>query len=795
MKLGKKIASGAQAEIFKAQYGLDEVVVKRFLDSRHRTTKKEVEIIQQLRHKHIVQFYHVQQDMIVMEYVEGGSLENIIMKDGLKTWEASSTATSRVPTFYSPSTRRPGSAIFGHAIEIGEIGQGGTLQWMAPELLQDTPQYSAKSDVYALGMVMWEMASGSTRPYREHTPDGMIWCIMNGILEEYPDNTPKDYADCIQMCWKQVPEERLAAVDVLPDVGLSPQEEDGQELRSAKDNAEKPYYINALKEILETPKAGSSMEMSEMEEMLPQELKDMFSLSDKKMLDWFNTPSGDYAYAAAMLAMGIMHYHVKNYGEALNWYLAASEAGIAVAMLKISEMYQHGIGVEQDDYEEASWYQKAVEAVEAQDRINNRFVHHDAGVSEHHRGTMEWFSDGKNDEAAAVKLGIGNSYFNGELRRDYNKALGWYHKASDSGSTEAMRSIGIMYRNGLGVDQDNGKAMEWWLKASDAGDASAMRNIGSMYYNGFGVDQDYGMAMECYLKASDASDFSAMRNIGAMYENGQGIHQDYGTAMEWYLKAYSAGSALVTYDIGVMYYQGHGVGRDYGGALEWFYKASDAGIAEGMHGIGTIYSNGLGVEQDYYKGMEWYLQASDAGHAETMHNVGWLYHKGLGVDQDYCKAMEWFLKAGNAGHAASMRNIGVMYANGHGVEQDYQKAMEWYFKASDAGLAETMHSIGYMYYTGLGTDQDYGKAMDWFLKSSNAGYAYALYDIGLMYYKCHGVELDFGEAASWFLKASNAGVVAAMCTIGRMYEDGLGVEQDLCQSSQRWGRGGYTPDR
>ncbi|KAF9945158.1 hypothetical protein BGZ72_001594, partial [Mortierella alpina] len=66
IKLGKKIGSGAQAEIFQAKCGLDEVVVKRFLDTTHKSTKQEVDIIKQLTHRHIVQFYHVYHDMIVM---------------------------------------------------------------------------------------------------------------------------------------------------------------------------------------------------------------------------------------------------------------------------------------------------------------------------------------------------------------------------------------------------------------------------------------------------------------------------------------------------------------------------------------------------------------------------------------------------------------------------------------------------------------------------------------------------------------------------------------------------------
>ncbi|KAF9967213.1 hypothetical protein BGZ70_010367 [Mortierella alpina] len=775
MKLGKKIAGGAQAEIFKAKYGLDDVVVKRFLDSKHRTNKREVEIVQQLRHKHIVQFYHVQQDMIVMEYVEGGSLEGAIVKNDLKTWEIKTQIAKDIALglahLHSQGilhcdikssnillTEHKEARIcdFGLAIRVGESGQGGTLQWMAPELFQDTPQYSAKSDVYALGMVMWEMAAGSTRPYRNHTPDGMIRCIMNGILEEYPDDTPKNYADCIQMCWKQTAEERPAAVEVLPGVERSFQGQGGQDLSSARANAEKPHYAKALKEIL-AARSAPLMDICELEEMLPPDLKEKLPPSDKRSMDWFNTPSSDFTFAAAMFTVGLILSNEQEYGEALNWYLAASEAGIALAMLKVSEMYQHGTGVEQDDDEAASWYEKAVEAVEAQGRINHRYVHHDACVSEHHRGIMEWFRDAKSVGSAALKLGLGHAYLNGELQLDYNRALDWYHRASDAGSADAMHNISVMYSNGFGVEKDLVKAMEWRLKASHAGSSDALHGIGSIYFNGVGVDRDFNKAMEWWLKASAAGDASAMRNIGGMYHKGLGVGQDYSKAMEWYLKACDSGSALAMHSIGVMYEHGQGARQDCGKAIEWYLKSSNAGCAEAMSSMGVMYRDGLGVDQDYSTAMEWCLKASDAGNVETMYNVGWLYYHGLGAEQDYSKAMGWFLKAGGVGYALAFYNVGLMYYKGLGTERDLDEAMAWYLKASDAGVGVAMFNVGHMYKYGIGVEQDHGAAAAWYIKASDTGITRGMLAIGDMYREGKGVPLDPHKALDWYFKAQAAG--------------------------------------
>ena len=53
----------------------------------------------------------------------------------------------------------------------------------------------------------------------------------------------------------------------------------------------------------------------------------------------------------------------------------------------------------------------------------------------------------------------------------------------------AMCSLGVMYANGTGVDQNDVEAVRWSRSGAEAGDAHAMFNLGLMYANGRGVDQ------------------------------------------------------------------------------------------------------------------------------------------------------------------------------------------------------------------------------------------------------------------------------------------------------------------
>src|SRR5262249_2536798 len=95
----------------------------------------------------------------------------------------------------------------------------------------------------------------------------------------------------------------------------------------------------------------------------------------------------------------------------------------------------------------------------------------------------------------------------------------------------------MLYSNGQGVTQDFAKACGWYEKAADKGSADAMFFLGGLYYNGQGVTRDYAKARGWYEKAADKGSADAMVNLGVLYENGQGVTRDYAKARGWYEKA------------------------------------------------------------------------------------------------------------------------------------------------------------------------------------------------------------------------------------------------------------------
>ena len=57
------------------------------------------------------------------------------------------------------------------------------------------------------------------------------------------------------------------------------------------------------------------------------------------------------------------------------------------------------------------------------------------------------------------------------------EAVKWYRKAAEQGFAEAQYSLGVMYAEGRGVQQDFVQAHMWFDLAAASGDSSAGKNM------------------------------------------------------------------------------------------------------------------------------------------------------------------------------------------------------------------------------------------------------------------------------------------------------------------------------
>jgi serine/threonine protein kinase len=86
-------------------------------------------------------------------------------------------------------------------------GSYGIIPYMAPELLRGQA-HSKASDVYALGMIMWELSSGEP-PFNNcnHNVNLML-DICNGVRPPIIEGTPECWVQLMEECWNSDPAKR-----------------------------------------------------------------------------------------------------------------------------------------------------------------------------------------------------------------------------------------------------------------------------------------------------------------------------------------------------------------------------------------------------------------------------------------------------------------------------------------------------------------------------------------------------------------------------------------------------------
>ncbi|MEK9941784.1 MAG: tetratricopeptide repeat protein [Gammaproteobacteria bacterium] len=73
---------------------------------------------------------------------------------------------------------------------------------------------------------------------------------------------------------------------------------------------------------------------------------------------------------------------------------------------------------------------------------------------------------------------------------DFATALREWRPLAEQGNATAQFNLGVMYRQGQGVPQDDKEAVNWYRKSAEQGYAWAQSNLGVMYGEGRGVPQD-----------------------------------------------------------------------------------------------------------------------------------------------------------------------------------------------------------------------------------------------------------------------------------------------------------------
>jgi TPR repeat protein len=254
----------------------------------------------------------------------------------------------------------------------------------------------------------------------------------------------------------------------------------------------------------------------------------------------------------------------------------------------------------------------------------------------------------------ALEQGLKN-FFDGK----YVEAETSLRTAANAGSGIASYYLARMYRDGLGVKNDDKKALEWAQRGAARGSAQAQNLTGLLLDAGRGAPRNGEAALAWYLKAADQGMSWAAFNAGNSVEAGRGGKApDPTKAYEYYRRAADDQNAAAGNAIGNLYLNGRGVPPDLSRAIQWYKWSAERGNPDAELELGFLYANARGLERDDGKALELYRRAAEQGSAGATNNLGYMYEYGRGVPLDLNAAAAYYRRAADLGDKTAISNLG-----------------------------------------------------------------------------------------------------------------------------------------
>ncbi|XP_023608988.1 muscle, skeletal receptor tyrosine-protein kinase isoform X6 [Myotis lucifugus] len=81
------------------------------------------------------------------------------------------------------------------------------IRWMPPESIFFN-RYTTESDVWAYGVVLWEIFSYGLQPYYGMAHEEVIYYVRDGNILSCPENCPLELYNLMRLCWSKLPADR-----------------------------------------------------------------------------------------------------------------------------------------------------------------------------------------------------------------------------------------------------------------------------------------------------------------------------------------------------------------------------------------------------------------------------------------------------------------------------------------------------------------------------------------------------------------------------------------------------------
>lgn len=421
--------------------------------------------------------------------------------------------------------------------------------------------------------------------------------------------------------------------------------------------------------------------------------------------------------------------------DMLECFMLMGDAFCAVEFFSLGTKYHQGDGVEKDLAKARKYYKKA-----------RRLGYERANV------LLGEIAEEENDFIAAAR----------------------YYKKMES--REAYHHLGLLYRDGKGVEKSIKLARKYLEKAAHNGSDEAVCDYAALLCaERIDVELGYNLLKSAYEKDSAYAAFC----LGSLYETGRGVECDRNKAKKYLTESARAGNvrameALAGFYLSEEYDSESECVEGTDKAFFWMNQAVKAGDPTAMISLAEWYLTGE-LESDEDRAIALIQRAAELRDADAQYLLGIGYLDGIGVKRNAVEGVKWLKRAANQNHALALFELANCYASGDGVVAQKEEAARLWDESAKYGEYTAYAEIGDLY----DELEDYERAFNYYKMGASHGDEVAMYHVGMYYLMGISAQCDVYKAFAYLKQAADLDLPEAQFEVGYMCENGIGTAIDI----------------